>query len=308
MNFPSLMLGEFKKNSFTFLHHDYQGCTLLAKGRLYMKYWRVRSRRFLLVCMLVVVLVLSGCSTLNRQSGHLFQVSLLNALLLGEYDGFLPVEDLKRYGDIGIGTFDTLDGEMILLDGTVYQAKADGTVLPVGDSIMIPFAMATHFSPTLGAKSLSSISGIEALKTSLDRMISSTTNDFNRFYVVKLEGSFSHVRIRSVPAQEKPYQRLATIAASQKEYVLQQVDGSIVAFRCPDYVQGINMPGWHLHFLSSDTLKGGHLLEVDVQEAELEMGDMKEYTLVLPDSESFAAMDIAHDLSKETQAVEGIRK
>lgn len=269
------------------------------------------SRRFRILvipCILILLLVLSGCSTLDGQSGRLSQVSLLNALLLGEYDGFISVETLKTQGDTGIGTFDTLDGEMILLDGIVYQAKVDGSVVQVDDEVLVPFAMATHFSPTVAEQPLSLVSGIEVLKTHLDQVISSTTHDFNRFYVVKLQGTFSHVRVRSVPAQEKPYQRLSTIAASQKEYVYEPVEGTIVAFRCPDYVNGINMPGWHLHFLSSDADKGGHLLEVDIEEGVMEMGDMRQYSLVLPDSASFASMDIAHDLTQETLFVEGESK
>ena len=267
-----------------------------------------RFRVFAYLCVLLLLLIFSGCSTLDRQSGRLSQISLLNALLLGEYDGFVSVEDVKTYGDTGIGTFDTLDGEMIFLDGIVYQAKVDGSVVEVDDEVLVPFAMATHFSPTVAEQTLSLVSGIEALKTQLDQIITSTSNDFNRFYVVKLQGSFSHVRARSVPAQEKPYQRLSTIAASQREYVYEPVEGTIVAFRCPDYVNGINMPGWHLHFLSSDASKGGHLLEVDIVEATMGMGDMKEYSLMLPDSASFASMDISHDLTQETRAIEGESK
>ncbi len=257
-------------------------------------------------CLLAVSLLLSGCSTVDKQSGRLSQVSLLNALLLGEYDGFVTVETLKQQGNLGIGTFDTLDGEMILLDGIVYQAKADGTVHSVADSVLVPFAMATNFSDDVTSSSLPALAGIEALKAELDRVIADTTNDFNRFYAARVEGSFNHIRVRSVPAQPKPYKRLADIAPSQKEYAFDSLEGTIVAFRCPSYVQGMNMPGWHLHFLSSDATKGGHLLEVDLQQAKLDMGGMREYFLLLPDSKSFSSMDIAHDLSQETQAIEGV--
>ena len=264
-----------------------------------------RMRTIVVFGMLLWILVFSGCATLGTQDDQLTQVSVLNALLLGEYDGFVAVDTLKSFGDIGIGTFDTLDGEMIFLDGVVYQAKANGTVLIVDDDMQIPFAMVTHSSTDVATQSLDSVKGIEILKSTLDQVIAQTTKDFNRFYVVKLPGSFNHIRVRSVPAQQKPYVRLSEIAATQKEYVYEDIEGTIVAFRCPDYVNGINMPGWHFHFLSSDTSKGGHLLEVDIEKALLEMGDMKEYRLLLPSSESFAAMDIAHDLTQETHQIEG---
>ncbi len=267
-----------------------------------------RLRMFTLVGLLILLFLLAGCRALDTQSGRLTQVSLLNALLLGEYDGFVSVEELKTMGDTGIGTFDTLDGEMIMLDTVVYQAKADGTVLQASDSMLVPFAMATHFSPTIDEQKVSSLEGIETLKMNMDEVIGATTNDFNRFYAATLTGFFKFIRVRSVPAQEKPYQRLSVVAAQQKEYMYENLEGTIVAMRCPPYVEGINMSGWHLHFLSSDRSKGGHLLEVDIERALLGIGDMRTYHLILPDSESFASLDITHDLSRETKAIEGMRK
>ncbi|NLO29340.1 MAG: alpha-acetolactate decarboxylase, partial [Methanosarcina mazei] len=62
----------------------------------------------------------------NNASDVLYQVSTIDALLLGVYDGVLPVSDLKTHGDFGIGTFDGLEGEMLALDGNYYQIKTDG--------------------------------------------------------------------------------------------------------------------------------------------------------------------------------------
>ena len=264
------------------------------------------SLRF--VCIMVLVTLMSGCATVDKStpgSDDLYQISLLNALLLGEYDGFVSVGTLKTYGDTGIGTFHSLDGEMILLDGVVYQAKVDGSVTKVSDEVMVPFAMATHFEADVADLPCNSIGSIEELKAFLDRTIMDTTHDLNCFYVAKVQGTFSSITVRSVPPQKKPYQRLSVIASTQKEYTYEQVEGTIVAFRCPDYVDGINLPQWHLHFLSSDTTKGGHVLLVSLAEANLEVGVMRNYHIVLPDSESFAAMDIAHDLTQEAMSVEG---
>ena len=74
-----------------------------------------------------------------------FQVSLLQGLTLGDYHGSVSVKELKRKGDIGLGTFDGLDGEMIMLDGSVYKAKGDGTVELADDSETIPFCGITFF-------------------------------------------------------------------------------------------------------------------------------------------------------------------
>ncbi len=214
------------------------------------------------VILVILVLFFTGCSSLPSED-NLYQVSVLNALLQGEYDGFVSVGTLKSHGDTGIGTFDTLDGEMIFLDGEVYKAKADGSVEIMDDQVMVPFAVATTFEPDVVVKPYSAIADIEILKNAMDACIAETTNDFNRFYVAKVQGLFSHIRVRSVPSQQKPYRPLSVIASTQKEYTYEQVEGTIVAFRSPAYVEGINLPGWHLHFLSEDRSKG-HLLEASL--------------------------------------------
>lgn len=264
-----------------------------------------------LVSLVLLLALMSGCASFEKStpgSDDLYQVSLLNALLLGEYDGFVSVGTLKKYGDTGIGTFHALDGEMILLDGVVYQAKVDGSVSKVADEVLVPFAMATHFEADVADLPCDSIVNIEDLKAVLDKTILEKTLDLNCFYVAKIEGRFSSITVRSVPPQDKPYQRLSVIASTQKEYTYGMVEGTIVAFRCPDYVDGINLPQWHLHFLSSDTTKGGHVLLVDIADANLEVGVMRNYHIFLPKSETFAGMDIAHDLTQEALSVEGKSK
>jgi acetolactate decarboxylase len=258
--------------------------------------------------LVLMVALLTGCQSMAKpaevQNDTLYQVSLLNALMLGEYDGILPVSLLTQEGDIGIGTFDTLDGEMILLDGITYKAKADGKVVVVQGSETVPFASVTFFDAEISEK-IENLVGLEALKTQLEQILFEHSQDLNSFYVAKIEGFFPLVHVRSVPAQEKPYKRLSEIAETQKEYVYENLEGTIVAFRCPTYVEGINLPLWHLHFLSADKSKGGHLLDANLAEGTIQLDSMREFHLLLPQSESFAQMDIAHDLSKETKKVEG---
>ena len=51
----------------------------------------------------------------------------MTALLDGIYDGEMTIGELLGKGNFGIGTFDALDGEMIILDGVCYQLRGDGT-------------------------------------------------------------------------------------------------------------------------------------------------------------------------------------
>lgn len=125
-------------------------------------------------CIVVILVLMSGCATTNttaQGSDDLYQISLLNALLLGEYDGFVSVGTLKTFGDTGIGTFHALDGEMIFLDGTVYQAKVDGSVNQVNDEVLVPFAMATNFEADVADLQCGPIGSIEELKAMLDQTI-----------------------------------------------------------------------------------------------------------------------------------------
>src|SRR5665647_3590613 len=70
----------------------------------------------------------------------LYQVSTINALLQGVYDGVIPIGELETHGDFGIGTFDGLEGEMLALDGNYYQIKTDGIAYPVSENMTTPFA------------------------------------------------------------------------------------------------------------------------------------------------------------------------
>ncbi len=83
---------------------------------------------------------------------NLYQVSTIDALLLGVFDGVEPVGELRKHGDFGIGTFDALDGEMIVLDGRICQAEADGSIREIPDNATTPFATVTYFDRDLAVQ------------------------------------------------------------------------------------------------------------------------------------------------------------
>src|SRR6266700_4237965 len=77
----------------------------------------------------------------------LFQVSTSSALVQGVYQGAVTVGVLREHGNHGLGTFEQLDGEMVVVDGGFYQVRSDGSVHPVGDDVLTPFAAVTPFEP-----------------------------------------------------------------------------------------------------------------------------------------------------------------
>ena len=218
----------------------------------------------------------------GRQESTLFQVSTIAALMDGCYDGVMSCCELRQKGDFGIGTFDRLDGEMILIDGTFFQMRADGVVLPAADSMRVPFASVTRFRPGASC-ALTNVTTFECLKTRLDQL---RTSD-NQFFAFRVDGLFDHVKYRSVPAQAKPYPKLVTVAARQPVFERQFIRGSLIGFWCPEHANSLNVPGYHLHFISDDRKRGGHLLDCALQKGVGRAGRLTTFTLSLPQTESF---------------------
>jgi acetolactate decarboxylase len=211
----------------------------------------------LLAATLVTIIALtSGCLGSLKDKDILFQTSTLSALSEGDFDGDLTYKDLRQHGNFGIGTFDDLNGEMVALASKFYQIKTDGKAYPVEDSMETPFAVVTFFEPDKTA-SLDKMLDYEQLKQYLDSMLA----DKNIFYAIKVEGAFKYIKARSVAAQSKPYPSLDEALKDQTTFEFRDVTGTLVGFWCPAYVEGINAPGYHFHFITSDRKNGGHLLD-----------------------------------------------
>ena len=250
----------------------------------------------LVVCLSAILLF--GCASSTRDT--LTQVSTIDAILAGAYDGHLPTARLAAMGDLGIGTFQALDGEMIVLDGVVYQVRADGKVYRPGPDTLVPFATVVDVDPA----SAFTISAETDMPTFCARMDAAGGNP-NLFYAIRATGRFSAVHTRSVPAQTKPYPPLVEATAHQSEFRFGPVHGTVVGFRCPEYVKGVNVPGWHLHFLSDDHTRGGHLLGFTMEAGTVELDPVHRFVLLLPENdETFQSLDLSRDRSRELERAE----
>lgn len=216
----------------------------------------------------------------------LFQTSTIDALLEANYDGDISFAELRTGGDFGLGTFDALDGEMIALDGDFYQVKADGQVQKVDERMKTPFAVVTFFEPDM-SESLAGPVGYADLCDRLDRI----AGDANVCHAVRVDGFFHYVKTRSVPRQRKPYPPLVEVVKNQPTFELRDVQGSLVGFRFPDYAQGLNVPGYHLHFITDDRSAGGHLLECLMDRGELSIDNETDLRLELPAGIDMVAPD-----------------
>jgi acetolactate decarboxylase len=229
----------------------------------------------------------------------IYQVSTLNSLMLGVYDGYTTFGELKAHGQMGLGTFDALDGEMIALEGEYYQVKSDGSVSPVDNSMTTPFAVVTWFEPDLELK----IAGPENL-SALESRIKKTFPSRNLLYAIRIDGNFAAVSARSVPAQEKPYPLLVEVVKNQTIFNYSHLNGTIVGFWMPDYIEGINMPGYHFHIISGDRKMGGHLLDCRIINATVRIDETYGLNLVVPHEGDFLAKNLGADLTDDVAEVE----
>ena len=179
----------------------------------------------------------------ERESHVLFQASTIGALLDGGFEGDLSFGELAEHGDLGLGTLDHLDGEMIALDGASSCA-------------------------------------------------------------IRLDGGFELVRARSVPRQEPPYRPLTEVVADQHVFELTEVEGTMVGFRFPTYVEGIEVAGYHLHFASADRSRGGHVLGSRSGGLRVRLDPSNDLHVELPPRVDLADPDLAAETHAAVEAVE----
>jgi len=250
---------------------------------------------------LIILLVIAtpAYSHLGENRDVLFQISTIDALLAGVYDGEMTYEELQKHGDFGIDTFNGLDGEMIGIQGKFYLIKTDGIAYPVDGSMKTPFAVVTFFE-TDKTVLLNKTVDYEELKEYLDNLLPTQ----NIFYAVKIEGTFHYIKARSVPRQKEPYPPLVEVVKNQSIFEFHNVKGTIAGFRCPIYVKGINVIGYHLHFLTKDRKAGGHLLECQLQNIKIEIDYTSAFYMVLPENAEFYTVDLEKDKHQELEKVE----
>ncbi|MGE5496791.1 MAG: acetolactate decarboxylase [Syntrophothermus sp.] len=255
----------------------------------------IRIRTAVLIIMLSTVLT----GSIFSQNSIVTQISTIDALMAGLYDGEYQTGQLKMFGDFGIGTFNSLDGEMVMLNNNVYKLKSNGEAELVDDKSLTPYAVVTHFNPSEVASSVS-FGSMKELGKILDGMLKSE----NYFYAVKLTGTFSAVKVRSVPKQARPYIPLVEVIKKQSEFNFENIKGTLVGFRCPSFVKGINVPGYHFHFISEDLKSGGHLLEVQASAVKYQIQQLNGFKLLLPGDEEFMKVNLNADRTNELNKVE----
>ena len=255
-------------------------------------------KRWFLCAAISVCLICAGCSTAKRDI--ITQTSTIDALLAGVYDGDMSCRQLLKYGNFGIGTFDHLEGEMLVLNATVYQVKADGKVYTPDTDIKTPFACVCQFKADK-----SFLLEQEMNYKELEELIDKAVLNKNIFCAIKIVGKFKKMETRSVPAQNKPYPPLKEVTKNQPKFYMENVSGTIVGFRSPPFVKGIGVPGYHLHFITNDHKQGGHVLSFELAKGRCDIDFCNQFFLILPKNvEAFKNVDLSKDRGEELERVE----
>ena len=249
----------------------------------------------------LVILSDAGCvHRAARVPDVLVQYSVIDALLAGNYDGSLTCGELQRHGDFGIGTFGALDGEMTVLDGVMYAIRSDGRVERVRDSETTPFATVTCFKSDKAIGWAGGPLSYAAFQEDLRRQLPTP----NHFFAVRVDGRFTGVKTRSVPRQAPPYPPLTEVSKHQSVFELADVEGTLVGFWSPPFVKGVNVPGWHFHFLTRDRTGGGHVLDFEMRSGQAWLDGKSRVTILLPETGAFLETDLAPDRAADLHQAE----
>ena len=235
---------------------------------------------------------------LGPADNRIYLSAPVNALVEGIFEENVPVSEIQKHGDFGLGTFNDLDGEMVLLDGQIYRAAADGSVRLVSSQTLTPFACVTFFHPTS-----SEFSKGELTYTDFLAWLTMLMPSPNIFYAFRIEGLFNLVKTRSVPRQEH-YRPLVEATKGQPEFYFKNVTGTLVGFFTPPFMASLNVPGMHLHFLSQDRQEGGHVLECLVKQVKAEIQFLYNLELSLPHNLEYLTWDFQRDVQGDLDKAE----
>lgn len=225
---------------------------------------------------------------------EVFQYSLISALMDGVATHGTPISRVLDHGNHGLGTFKSMNGEMIVLDGVCYQMKSDGTVEHIHNALEVttPFATVTRFQPQLSTRA--TISSKKDLSALLSKLF---PHGKNHFLAIRMDGTFKKIEVRTAGGQCFPREGMVAVAERQAMNTFKGVKGTIIGFRCPAYVMGLNVAGDHLHFIDEERQKGGHILAFETEgDVEVGVSLMSKFHLEVPtENEEFNEASLVHD-------------
>jgi acetolactate decarboxylase len=213
----------------------------------------------------------------RRFLDRLVQIAPLDRLMAGGFDGTTTVAQVKAVADFGIGTFNGIDGEMVMLDGAVYQATASGILRVATPQDRIPFATLTRFRAEYSFVQSTALADYAALQSFLN----ASMPDQTQILAIKIHGRFATLKVRAPRKQVKPYPTLSEVLKTQAVFDLSNISGTLVGFRFPSYIGTVNSAGYHFHFVADDRRIGGHVLEISTSSITVAAETVEQYDITL---------------------------
>jgi acetolactate decarboxylase len=253
------------------------------------------KNRIILFCLTVFSMACNNTSPLNETdkttdkiSNEFYHYSIWAALVNKIYDGNLTVKEAKTHGDIGIGAYNGVDGELVMMDGVLYQIPSSGKVNIATDGMRIPYLNTTFFTKEISYE-LNDRMNYDSLRKKIQLHFPSR----NFFYAFKIHGEFDTLKLGSMQKQEKPYQQaLDSLLPHRPRFDHTNISGTMVGFWCPDFIGEINVAGFHLHFISDDKKTGGHVMEFTGRNFKIDMDKLTSYRFVLPDTHEYEKVNL----------------
>lgn len=240
-------------------------------------------------------------------SNKIYQVATLQSLILGYFKKVIDVEELLKHGNIGLGTFENVNGEMIVVDGHCYQAQSDGKAVEVEKTTGVPFAAVEMLNGDR-AFDIDNINNIDELKTLLNNKIEEEFG-LNSMHIARIDGFYPSVSARSESQFASQHIELKKVlSGTQKDFAFDNINGTIVALYYPDYMDGINAPGWHFHFISADKTCGGHVFELSLTNAKVTIDKISTIEIKLPSEPSFDTYSLKQASGNDIKTVEQGKK
>ncbi|KEI72999.1 acetolactate decarboxylase [Endozoicomonas elysicola] len=227
-----------------------------------------------------------------------FQYSTINALVQGYFDGSLSFAELSQKGDVKLGIIDGLDCEMIALGGADYRIDHQG--LAQSTSILEKMPAVIPFQPRI---LLALPEGFSYLQ--LQQVLDKSLLNNNHIQPIRINGHFYDLKVRSGLKQAPPYLPPVDIIKTDRIiFKHQDTEGTLVGFKTPDYMNNLNVPSYHFHFINNPRKFGGHALNLKASNGDTHIASAHQLKLRLPNDPAFNQLNLSRDQLEDLEIVE----
>ncbi|MBP6409485.1 MAG: acetolactate decarboxylase [Pseudarcicella sp.] len=254
----------------------------MLKNRIFMGF--KTSLNIFLFSISITLISCKSTTQITESQKTFFQYNIWGAFVNKVFEGNMTIGELHQKGNIGLGSFDKLDGELVMIDGVAYRVREDGSITVGQKNDTIIYADATFFKPT-DSFTLENIENYDILRKELNKKIPTP----NVFYAFKIYGEFENITLGGLHKQEPPFTKgLDVLIPARPVFKGTNIKGTLIGFYCPAYIGNINTTGYHFHFLADNKSIGGHLMDLKFSaSAKIELQALQNYEFRLPESKDF---------------------